>query len=99
VRRLRAESPSGKRLTRADLVGGLAAGWLVFACSFPAAIPFLFIDDPHRALRVSNAVLLALLFAVGYRAARLTLAKPWIVGSVFLLAGLVLVVITIALGG
>lgn len=84
---------------REDLLGGLASGWLVFACSFPAALPFLFIDDPLVALRVSNALLLGLLFFVGYRTARLTLAKPWLVGSVFLLAGLLLVLISIALGG
>ena len=35
-------------------MGGLAAGWLVFACSFPAVLPFLFLDDPRLALRVSN---------------------------------------------
>jgi len=84
---------------REDLLGGLASGWLVFACSFPAALPFLFIDDPLVALRVSNALLLGLLFIVGYRAAKLTLAKPWLVGTMFLLAGLLLVLISIALGG
>jgi len=93
--------PSVPRATvrRDDVLGGLASGWLVFACSFPAALPFLFIDDPRLALRVSNALLLGLMFFVGYRAAKLTLAKPWLVGTVFLLAGLLLVLIAIALGG
>jgi hypothetical protein len=84
---------------REDLLGGLAAGWLVFACSFPAVLPFLFLDDPRLALRVSNVILLSLLFIVGWRAARHTLARPWIAGSVFLLVGLLLVALAIPLGG
>jgi hypothetical protein len=87
------------RVRREDLLGGLAAGWLVFACSFPAVLPFLFLDDPRFALRVSNAILLCLLFIVGWRAARHTLARPWIAGSVFLLVGLLLVALAIPLGG
>jgi hypothetical protein len=87
------------RVRRQDLLGGLAAGWLVFACSFPAVLPFLFLDDPRLALRVSNAILLGLLFFVGWRAARHTLARPWIAGIVFLLVGVLLVAVAIPLGG
>jgi hypothetical protein len=61
-------------------------------------LPFVF-DQPQVALRVSNTILLALLYYLGYRHARHTLAKPWIAGFVFLLAGLFLVVLTIWLGG
>lgn len=100
VKRIRADAvPAPVRVRRDDLLGGLVSGWLVFACSFPAALPFLFIDEPRPALRVSNAVLLALLFIVGHRAARHTMARPWLTGLVFVLAGLVLVVAAIALGG
>jgi VIT1/CCC1 family predicted Fe2+/Mn2+ transporter len=87
------------RVGRKDLLGGLAAGWLVFACSFPAVLPFLFLDDPRLALRVSNAILLGLLFFVGWQAARHTLARPWIAGVVFLLVGVLLVAVAIPLGG
>ena len=99
VRRLRSTPPTPNRVRRADLLGGLASGWLVFACSFPAVIPFLFLDDPHRALRISNAVLIGLLFLVGHRMARHTMAHPWVTGGVFALAGILLVAIAIALGG
>jgi VIT1/CCC1 family predicted Fe2+/Mn2+ transporter len=51
---------------------------MVFACSFPAVLPFLFLDDPRVALRVSNVILIALLFFVGWRAALHTLVKPWL---------------------
>lgn len=99
VQRLNTTSLEPNRIRKSDLMGGLLSGWLVFACSFPAAIPFFFIDDPRLALRVSNAVLLALLFLAGYRAARHTMANPWLAGGAFVVAGLVLVVAAIALGG
>jgi hypothetical protein len=91
--------PLRGRVTRADLLGVLVCFWLVFFASLPAAIPFFFIDDPWIALRVSNAVLLALMFYSGYSWAKYTMAKPWLTGACFLLGGLALVAIAIALGG
>jgi len=99
VERARSAPQMVNRVRRADLLGGLAAGWLVFACSFPAVLPFLLLDDPRMALRVSNAIMLGLLFFVGWRWARHTLAKPWIAGVTFLLVGLLLVALAIPLGG
>jgi len=99
VEHVRSAPATPNRVRRQDLMGGLAAGWLVFACSFPAVLPFVFLDDPRLALRISNAILLGLLFFVGWRAARHTLAKPWIVGFVFLLVGVLLVAVAIPLGG
>jgi hypothetical protein len=99
VERVRVSPPARNPVRREDLMGGLAAAWLVFACSFPAVLPFLVLDELHLALRVSNAILLSLLFVVGWRMARHTLGKPWIVGATFLLFGLLLVLIAIALGG
>lgn len=85
-------------VTRKDLLGGLESGLLVFACSVPAVLPFLLFDEPRVALRVSNTILLALLYYLGYRHARHTLARPWIAGLVFLLLGLFLVAVAILLG-
>ncbi len=99
VQRMRGDPIPLNRVRKDDVLGGLAAGWLVFACSFPAILPFFFIDDPRLALRVSNVLLLALLFYVGYRFARDTMARPVLTGMVFLLFGVVLVAATIALGG
>ena len=87
------------QVTKADLLGALASFWLVFLASLPAAIPFLLIDDAMLALRVSNAVLLALLFFTGYRWAHYTLGRPWLVGLCFLIGGIAMVWTAIMLGG
>jgi hypothetical protein len=86
-------------ITREDWLGALISFFLVAISSIPAAIPFLLIDDARLALRVSNAVLVALLFFTGYWWARYTISRPWIAGVAFLLVGTVLVVAAIALGG
>ncbi|MCE3284059.1 MAG: hypothetical protein K0R70_315 [Steroidobacteraceae bacterium] len=97
---VRTRTIAPNRVTSQDVKGGLAAGWLVFACSFPAVLPFLFLDDLMLALRISNAILIGLLFFVGHRhAQRHTLARPWITGLVFALLGVFLVAIAIPLGG
>ena len=96
---LRSSPIAPNQLTRADVLGGMASFWLVFLASLPAAIPFLLIDDARLALRVSNGVLLGLLFITGYWWARYTLGKPWLVGLCFLFGGLALVAVAIALGG
>jgi len=86
-------------ITREDWLGAAVSFALVVISSIPAAIPFLLIDDARLALRVSNAVLVALLFFTGYWWARYTLSRPWIAGVSFLLIGTALVLAAIALGG
>jgi hypothetical protein len=86
-------------ITREDWLGAFVSFVLVVISSIPAAIPFLLIDDARLALRVSNAVLVALLFFTGYWWARYTLSRPWIAGVAFLVIGSALVVAAIALGG
>ncbi len=86
-------------ITRDDVMGGFASFWLVFFASLPAALPFVFIDDAFLALRASNVILLGLLFWAGFSWARYTTARPGVTGLVFLLFGVALVVMTIALGG
>ena len=62
ISRARAMKPG---LTRGDVYGALACFILVFVSCLPAAVPFLIFSDPHFALRVSNFLLLGLLFLVG----------------------------------
>jgi len=99
VTNIRSSPARAGRITKADMLGALASFWLVFLASLPAAIPFLLIDDAMLALRVSNAVLLALLFFTGYRWAHYTLGKAWLVGLCFLIGGIAMVWTAIMLGG
>ena len=86
-------------LTRADLLSALAIFWYVFAASFPVALPFLLIDDPWLALRASNALLIGILFWVGYRWAGYTNLSPLGTGLVLVAISVTLVAIAIPLGG
>jgi len=94
-----AKPPTVTKVTGEDWFGALTSFVLVVVTSVPAAIPFLVIDDARLALRISNGILLALLFFSGYWWARYTLSKPWIAGLSFLAGGFVLVLAAIALGG
>ncbi len=87
------------RLTRADFYAAIGIFWLVFASSFPAALPFLVIDDPWVALRASNALLIGILFWVGYKWAGYTNIRPWYAGLVLVAISVALVAIAIPLGG
>ena len=73
--------------------------WSVVITTLPAAIPFIFIHDPWVALRVSNALLIAVLFVVGYQWAKYTSLSPWLSGTVLMVFGVGLVLLAIALGG
>jgi len=99
VENVHSKPPTPNTVTKEDALGALMSCMLVIVTSVPAAIPFLLFDDARFALRVSNAVLLALLFITGYSWSKHTLGRPWVVGSIFLLGGVVLVAAAIALGG
>lgn len=89
----------GSRLGREELLGALAVFLLVFLSTFPVVIPFLFVHEPHRALRVSNGVALVMLYLTGHALGRLTDYRPWLSGLAMVGIGLVLVAVTMALGG
>lgn len=99
ARSIREGAPLSVRFTRDDVYGGIASFWLVFFSSIPAALPFVFLEEAWVALRISNAILIGLLFVVGYRWARHTNLPPKRVGFSLMLGGLALVVIAIGLGG
>jgi|SRR5262245_47958225 len=84
---------------KSDLYGGLACFCLVFASCVPAAAPFLIFSNPIRALRVSNFLLIAMLFAVGYKWADYTNASRLGVGLALVTIGLLLVGVAVLLGG
>ncbi|HEY8157016.1 MAG TPA: VIT1/CCC1 transporter family protein [Myxococcota bacterium] len=87
------------RVTAEDLRAGLAVFWLVFLTALPAVVPFLVFRDALIAMRASNAVLLGLLFLVGWRWAAYTGASRWGTGLTVTSLGIALVLVAIALGG
>jgi hypothetical protein len=100
LRLLRLPEPTGPaRWGRDDWLGALGVFLLVFFGTFPVVIPFMFIHDALPSLRVSNAIAAVLLFVTGYAYGRMTGRQPWVMGISMILLGLVLVAMTIALGG
>ena len=86
-------------LTRDDLGSAIVVFVLVAATALPPAVPFVLIADPVVALRVSNVVLVALLFVAGFYWARSIGGNGWRTGTVLLLSGVLLVGIAIVFGG
>jgi VIT1/CCC1 family predicted Fe2+/Mn2+ transporter len=93
------EPPSHRRLGKTEWLGALAVFLWVFLSTFPVAIPFLFMNDVGRAMRVSNAIAILLLFLTGYAFGRVAEYHPWSTGLTMVVLGGVLVGITMALGG
>ncbi len=91
--------PASPKLTRDDWIGAVAVFLLVFLSTFPIVIPFLIFKDVHLALRISNLIALVMLFITGSWLARHGGHSPVWTGLTMMLLGVVLVVITIALGG
>jgi len=87
------------RLGKDDWLGALGVFLLVFLSTFPVVIPFIFMRNAGLALRVSNTVAIVMLFLTGYLFGRITGRHPWLLGISMVVLGLVLVGLTIALGG
>ena len=91
--------PARVKMTKDDLCGAVASFFLVALTAVPAVLPFLIFDRLPTALRVSNFLLIGLMFLIGYRWAAYINANRWRVGLGMASGGLVLVQITIFLGG
>jgi len=94
----RAEGPT-THITADDLYGALACFWLVFLSCLPAAAPFLIFSEPTWALRVSNLLLIAMLFIVGQEWGQYAHTNRWLAGLVMMTIGLALVGVAVLLGG
>lgn len=92
-------TPARARLQRRDFSSAVVVFLLVSATALPGVIPFLLLQDSHLALRVSNTVLILLLFLGGYRWGHYTDISPWRVGLIVMLLGLAMVLVAVALGG
>ncbi len=99
LKRLKNVTPERTRVKKEDIYGAIATFWLVFSSAIPAVVPFLVFRDRFVALRVSNLLLLVMLFLIGYRWARVAHSNPWVFGLTLILVALVMVAVVMALGG
>ena len=93
------EPPARPSLSKANWLGGLAVFLWVFVTTFPVSIPFIFMDDVARAMRVSNGIAVGLLVIMGHAYGRITNYHPWLTSLAMVVLGAALVAATIALGG
>ena len=93
------EPPARGRLGRDDYLGALGVFLLVVLATFPVVVPFMLFDQTAIAMRVSNAVALATLFAAGFALGRNSGGVPWRSGFVMVGIGVALVASIMALGG
>jgi hypothetical protein len=93
------DSKAKVKLTLEDFKIALGIFLLVFISTFPVAIPFLLVDEPQRALRLSNLVAVLFMFACGWLLGRYGGYNRFLMGFVVMLLGVFLVALTIALGG
>jgi VIT1/CCC1 family predicted Fe2+/Mn2+ transporter len=92
-------SSSAVRLTRADFGGAAGVFLLVFLSTFPVVIPLIVVRQPRLALGLSNTVAVLMLFVLGWSLGRYAGRPGWRSGLSMVGVGLVLVAITVALGG
>jgi VIT1/CCC1 family predicted Fe2+/Mn2+ transporter len=87
------------RLGRDDYLGAFGVFLLVVCATFPVVIPFAFIDTLPLAMRTSNLISVAMLFAGGWMLARYAGGNPWKSGLALAATGAALTVAIMALGG
>jgi VIT1/CCC1 family predicted Fe2+/Mn2+ transporter len=93
------EPPGRVHLRSDDWLGALGVFLLVFLCTFPVVIPFIFMQSLMAAMRTSNGIAIVMLFLAGYVFGRITGRNRVAMGVGMVIVGAVLVAITIALGG
>lgn len=91
--------PARPRLGKDEWLGAAAVSMWVILTTFPVVIPFVFMTDVPHAMRISNAIAVALLFVTGFAFGRIVEYRPWLTGLAMVLLGGVLVALTMALGG
>lgn len=93
------ELPPVVWVTARDIKRSLLIFLLMFFSTFPIVIPFIFIKDTQIALRVSNLVAVVIMFLCGWSVAKYVGFNKWIMSISMTLIGVLLVLITIVLGG
>jgi hypothetical protein len=99
IQMARQSRASTAKVSKKDVLGGIAVTLLIVVSTLPVVAPFALMKDPLLAIRVASGIALVLLFIVGYWWGRMVGANPLRIGAVVTSVGIVLVVITVALGG
>ena len=87
------------RLTTRDLKRSLLIFFLMFISTLPIVTPFIFIHDTNTALRTSNLIAIIMMFFCGWSLAKYVGINKWILSITMTFIGIILVFITIVLGG
>ena len=90
---------SRPRLSGRDWRGAFGVFLLVFLSTMPVVVPFLLFSPLHRSIRISNAVAIVMLYVTGHLLGRYAGISAVRTGLAMVAIGIVLVGITIALGG
>jgi VIT family protein len=93
------DPPAMSMLNSRDFAGALGVFLLVFLSTLPIVLPFLVVAHAGAAMRTSNAIAIAMLFGCGWSLGLHTGRSSWHSGLLMVGVGLVLVAVTIALGG
>jgi VIT1/CCC1 family predicted Fe2+/Mn2+ transporter len=94
-----ARLPEPSALGKDDFLGAFWVCILVFLSTFPVVIPFIFMSDAMRAMRWSNGIAIVMLYMTGHSLGRYAGYRPWKMGLSMVVIGIVLVAVTMALGG
>jgi len=78
------------RLHWDDWLGALAVFLLVFISTIPVVLPFLLLTDAVIAIRLSNAIAVAMKFATGYAFGHVAGYRPFLMAGSMVLLGAVL---------
>lgn len=87
------------QLVRDDLLGGIAVGLIILVATLPILLPFLIFSNTTVAVRFSNLIAIGMLFGLGRQWGQTVGANPIRIGMGITCVGVVLVLITIVLGG
>ena len=93
------EPTRGSLFSGRDLWSCVQIFFLVFLCTFPVALPFALFEEVAFALRASNGVALLMLFVGGWLVASYAGFRRIGTAIVYTLIGVLLVAMTMALGG
>jgi len=96
---LRRADTKRARLRGQDLKAAGVIVVLVSLAALPGVLPFLILGDSYLALRLANLLQIALLFGVGFHWAQYTGASPWHAGFLIVALSVVLVTVSVLLGG